>query len=179
MPKSNTFVALLLGINLGKRRMKMADVKAVFESLGFENVKTLLASGNVIFESSEKNIQKLTQQIEVVLEKKCKFIVKVILREISEIQKIIDSEPFKNISVDKNTRLYVLFLNEKNSKSIPLPYTSPLKDFKILRVDDFEVYCVLQLQHESRTVDSMKVLGKEFGKNTTMRNWNTVLKLIE
>lgn len=175
---SQNFVAFLLGVNVGRRRMKMADLKAVFEKLGFKNVKTVLASGNVLFHSNF-TAPVVKEKIEKKLLEHFRFEVKVILRSVTQIQKMIGSDPFKNISVTQNTRLYVLFLENTHNSTITLPYLSQLKDFEILRIDDQEVYSVLTLTPNAHTVDSMNILGKEFGKHTTMRNWNTILKLVK
>jgi uncharacterized protein (DUF1697 family) len=171
------YAALLLGINVGNRRMKMADLKKSFEDLGYENVRTLLASGNVLFDTKDSK-NAATQKIEKKLTKDFGFEVKIILKSLEELQKIVESEPFKGIPVTKATRLYVTFLCEKNTSTLTLPYHSQLKDFEIMRVDDYEVYSVLTVNPGARTVDSMKILNTEFGKGNTMRNWNTVLKLL-
>ena len=58
------YMALLRGINIsGKNKVVMAELKKEFENLMFENVKTYLNSGNVIFSSQEENIEKITKQI--------------------------------------------------------------------------------------------------------------------
>lgn len=178
MPMNKRFAALLLGVNVGKRRMKMADLKQSFVDLGYENVKTLLASGNVLFDTEDSK-KVATEKIEKKLLGDFGFEVKIILKPQEEIKKIIELKPFKGIPVTKNTRLYVTFLGAKNTSALSMPYFSPLKDFEIIKIDDYEVYSVLTVTPGARTVDSMKILNKEFGKFNTMRNWNTVLKLIE
>ena len=68
------YVALLRRINIsGKNKVVMAELKKEIESLMFENVKTYLNSGNVIFSSQEENIEKIIKQIEAMLKKKYDF----------------------------------------------------------------------------------------------------------
>ncbi len=174
------YVALLRGINVGgNKKIKMADLREVFESRGFQNVKTLLASGNVLFEASEADAATLSRRIEDQIEVSFGFSVGVILRAIEQIQQIADSQPFQGISVTPNTRLYVSFLAEKPSHSLKIPYESPGKDFRILRVSGGEVFSVLTLNAGSRSVDAMSILEKEFGRKITTRNWNTVTRILE
>jgi len=173
------YVAFLRGINVGgHKQIKMADLRTAFESLGFENVKTLLNSGNVLFETAEKDPKALVPRIEATLKSTFGHDVGVILRTAVEIQALVDSNPFKNVNVTPETRLYATFLSEKPNTSLKIPNISPDGNFKILRVSAGEVCSVLVLLPGSRTVDAMSVLEKEFGRKVTTRNWNTVKKLV-
>lgn len=69
----NTYQHLSLVKFSGKNKVVMAELKKEFENLMFENVKTYLNSGNVIFSSQEENIEKITKQIEEMLKKKYDF----------------------------------------------------------------------------------------------------------
>ncbi len=174
------YVALLRGINVGgHKKIKMADLQDTFASLGFQNVKTLLASGNVLFQASETSTDALARRIEEQIETSLGFSVGVILRTIEQIQQIADSQPFKGISVTPDTRFYVSFLAEKAKHRLKIPYESPGSDFRILRVSDGEVFSVLTLNSNSRSVDAMSILEKEFGRKITTRNWNTVSKILD
>src|SRR5215475_6853587 len=94
------FVALLRGINVGGNKLvKMDDLKKWFAALGFKNVKTILASGNVLFESSATGEDALVKKIEKKLESELGHTVTVQIRSIEEIQKLADREPFKKIKV--------------------------------------------------------------------------------
>lgn len=90
---------------------------------------------------------------------------------------MIDTNPFKNISVTPETRLYVTFLLGKPKHNLQIPYESHEKDFKILSVSNGEVISVLTLSPKRRTPEAMTIIEKEFGKNVTTRNWNTVVKI--
>lgn len=170
-------VALLRGINVGgNKKVPMAVLKKTLEKLGYENVVTLLASGNVSFDSPEAAGPKLVAKLEEALEKTFTFTIPVILRSAEALAALAKSEPFKGIKVDENTRLYITFLTEK-----PKSKTPPKSDdasFRILKVTDGEVVSVLQLDPEHRTVDAMAIIEKTYGKKVTTRNWNTVLKLL-
>lgn len=175
----NRYVALLRGINVGgNKKVPMALLREMFSEMGLENPKTLLNSGNVVFESKEKNEAQLVEKLEQQIEKTFAFQVSVMVRAIEEIENIIHLDPFKKIEVDKDTRLYVTFLPKNPENELKLPYVSAEKDFQILQKNGREVFSVLKLK-TAKSVDAMAFLEKEYGKNVTTRNWNTVKKIVE
>src|SRR5215217_5061750 len=99
-------VALLRGVNLGKRQVKSADLKAAFEAMGFGAVKTLLASGNVLFDAQSVD----QKTIETALEDRFGFDIGTVLRTQDDICALIATDPFGGLVEDENTKLYVTFL---------------------------------------------------------------------
>jgi uncharacterized protein (DUF1697 family) len=175
------FVAFLRGINVGGNNLiKMADLKRAFESLGFENVKTLGASGNVAFgaPARQPNPASLGRKIEEGLRKAFAKEISVILRTVEHLKELDRTKPFAGVKITTDIRLYVTFLSEKPRNSLRVPYVSPGKDFRILAVSDTEIFSVTDLS-KGATVESMRIIEKEFGRNVTTRNWNTIVKLVE
>lgn len=172
------FVIFLRGINVGgNKKVPMIDLKKALEKAKFKNVKTLLNSGNVILDSSDNNPVAVKKLIEKVIENTFGFSSSVIVRTAEQIEKLIKSDPFKSIQVTKDTRLYITFLPQKPKSKLKIPYTSPEKNYKILKATDTEIISVLTLIPNSGTIEAMGILEKEFGKNITTRNWNTVVKM--
>jgi uncharacterized protein (DUF1697 family) len=155
----------------------MADLKKLLESLGHKNVRTLLASGNAIFDVSSGTAATLKKDIESAFTKKFGFSSHIILRTIDDIAALVHSNPFRGIPVTKDTRLYVTFFTDKPTSKLKT-YTSPDGNFRILRVSEFELCSVLTVAPNSRSVDLMAIVEKEFGKNVTTRNWNTIEKIL-
>ena len=179
MQKTMRFVALLRGINVGgNKKVPMADLKSMLEKMKFGNVEALLASGNVLFDSEENDVKTLRKQIETQLEKTFSFPVPTLIRTFAELEKLKKSDPFKNIRVTPETRLYVTFLSEKPTSTLKIPYVSPDGNYTIIRVSDSEICSVLTVTKDHGTIDAMSILEKEFGKQITTRNWNTVEKMI-
>jgi uncharacterized protein (DUF1697 family) len=90
------YVALLRGINVGGHKLiKMKELARIFADAGFKNVRTYVASGNVIFESGSANRAALTRKIEKALQKALGYDVTVVLRTLSEIESIVNRNPFK------------------------------------------------------------------------------------
>lgn len=172
------YVAFLRGINVGGHvTVKMEALRKAFSSLGFTNVSTLLNSGNVIFETQETKSDFLQKRIEEKLERTFGRPIDVLLRTVAQLQKLIDRNPFKNISVTPQTRLYITFLSEKSVGTLKIPYKSEGEDVHILSASKDEVVSVITLSTGKNTTDLMKIIEREFGKKVTTRNWNTVLKV--
>lgn len=174
-----TYVAFLRGINVGGNRIvRMDDLRKAFKVAGYSNISTLLATGNVIFDSDNDDLEELTDSLEIFLKKRFGFEIFVLLRTMNNIKRLVESDPFKGIKVTNETRRYVSFLNEYKKPNIKIPYEAGNGHFKILRVTPDEVCSLLILSPESNTVDLMGIVEKEFGKKITTRNWNTLLKLM-
>ena len=172
-----TLIAFLRGINVGgHHKVPMACLRVVLTELNCKNVKTLLNSGNIVFDTGEKNIQSFEIKIENLLTKTFGFPIPVILKKKTEILGLVDQDPFKRVSVNKDTRLYVSFLKHSPETKLTLPYTSKDNAYKILSIENNTILSVLDLS-TSRTTKAMDDLEKNFGKEITTRNWNTIEKI--
>lgn len=175
-----SYVAFLRGINnIGSKTIKMVELKNIFESLGLNNVKTISASGNVLFATTKTEIFTLSQSIESNLENKLGYKVSVVLRTLPELEELVRSKPFKQVNITPQTKLLLTFLSEQPKKELKTPFESPEKDFKILRVTDNEVHSVVTLMPNKRPYRIIPFLEKEFGNKITTRNWNTIVKCLK
>ena len=171
------YVALLRGINVGgNKKVQMSDLKKAFMKIGLRNIKTILASGNLIFESEIESIDKLIIEISEMLENTFKFPIRIMILKFPDFEKLIALNPFKAIKVTQQTRLYTTFLSEKHENKLGVNYISHDKSFKIISVTKNAVFSVLDLSI-SNTPEAMNALEKIYGQNITTRNWNTVLKI--
>jgi len=172
-------VGFLRGINVGgHHKVPMADLKSLLNQLGFENVKTILNSGNIVFETKKKDIVALERMIESSLNENFGFPVPVILIPQNQINELVNENPFAKMKVHKNIRLYISFLKEIATTKLKLPYISNDKAFTIIDVRDKLIVSVLDIT-TSNTPKGMEDLEKFFGKNITTRNWNTIQKLYD
>jgi uncharacterized protein (DUF1697 family) len=173
-------IAFLRGINVGGHKpVRMDELRRAFEALGFQSVKTILASGNVLFDAPKASPRSLVKAIEAKLETALGHPISLLLRSVGEIQKLADARPFRDIQVTPQTRLYVTFLTEKPKSELKIPYESPDESFTILRVSSSEVCSVLTLSPKGQTTGMMGFVEKTFGCNITTRNWNTITKILE
>lgn len=170
------YVAFLRGVNLGKRQARGADLKAAFEALGLTRVRTLLASGNVMFEAGDGT--GLRQTVEAALERRFGFEIGVVLRTIEQIRAMRDSAPFGRVDPGVDAAFHVLLLAEPMT---PKPRLDGVAgDYDIARIDAGEVYFRLHRKPDGTYLgrSALKGIDKLLprGQLFTMRNWNTLLK---
>ena len=172
-----TWVAFLRSINLGKRQMKMAELKACCEAMGLTKVKTIVASGNVRFETTKDS--KLRERLEAALEEKFAYPVKVILRSAGELEAMIASKPFASVDPKADVALHVL-LSEAPMRPKPKLDDVLPAHVEVARLDDREIYLVAHRLPNGRYTEGLDQLGKALPKGlvVTMRNWNTMQKVL-
>ena len=177
MNRNQTYVALLRGINVGgHHKVPMAELRKEMDKMGFENVSTLLNSGNIIFNGDSDQGSKLEEKVADHLEDVFGFPIPVLIRKAERIKELIENDPFENTEVTKDIRLYITFLKQKPENSITLPWISEDESYRIIDIQDRAVCSVLDLSI-SRTTDAMNSLGKFFGDGITTRNWNTLNRI--
>ena len=166
-------VALLRGINLGaKRRVAMADLRALLEEIGYTDVRTVLASGNAVMTGAKSR-----EKLEKALADRFGMQIDVILRTMKELHAVVDADPFGD-EVTNPTRYFVVFLDAapKAAKLGPLLEGDFSPDKLAANGRELYAWCPDGMQN-SRL---MKELGKPGMAGTaTVRNWATVNKLLE
>lgn len=190
------YVALLRGINVGGNTMvKMADLKAVFEKCGFENVITYINSGNIAFDSPLQKPARskgsgvgnphvsrgfslesnLISKLETAIAKEFGKHIPVMIREQSAINDIFENNPFDG-EFESHKEMHVLFMKDEmpaDKQKQLMDQQTPDERFAVI---GREIYCHLKLG----VADS--ILGKGFIDKKlkipiTARNWRTVEKL--
>ena len=172
------YVALLRGIAPLNPNMRNDKLRGVFEELGFANVKTVISSGNVVFESPSRNIKKLEETIEKALPEQLGFTSTTIIRSKDQLQKLVDNNPFKGMEHSQKSSLNVTFLKNKTSTDTKFPYNVDNRDYILLGMYDGAICSVIDLT-SSKTPDLMLWLEKKFGKEITTRTWKTVERILK
>jgi uncharacterized protein (DUF1697 family) len=176
--RPTVFVALLRGVNVGGNNMiSMKSLKESFETLGFVNVSTYINSGNIIFQSKEADPRKLERKIEQMLSSDYQLDSKVVLRSLSEMEKLMNDLP-RSWNEDSSWRYNVIFLRYSiDSEKIltELPANSDIEQV---------VYRPGALLWSTQATQmSQSQLGKLSSRKTfrdmTVRNLNTTRKLYE
>lgn len=169
-----TYVAFLRGINSGLNpTIKMDALKGVFEELGFQNVKTVIASGNVIFDAEATKENELERAIEEALPGAIGFESTTIVYKLADLKRLAKLDAFKDTKVTPTTRLFVTFVKKRPKTSQQLSG----KSFEMIRKSGRALFSVLGLA--GTTPDFMKILDKEFGKNNTTRSWKTIERILQ
>lgn len=174
-----TIAGFLRGINVGgHHKVPMAELRKRLIEMGCKNVRTLLNSGNIVFETEETNLQNLESNIESHLSKTFNFAIPLILRTKTEITDLVDKKPFEKIDYHKDIRMYVTFLKDNPTSHLDLPHFSKDNSYQIISISNRIICSVLDLS-TTKTPKGMEELEKLFGKNITTRNWNTILKILD
>lgn len=136
------YVAFLRGMNLGGRRIKNEELRRHFEGMGFEEVATFRASGNVIFSTSGREAEgKLAQRVEAELDERLGYDVPVFLRSIEEVAAIAAQEPFDPKLVAKSKgKLQVSLLAKKPSAAAKKKVLALATDEDLLAIDGRELF---------------------------------------
>ena len=171
------YVAFLRGMNLGRRRLEMSRLKALFEELGFKDVATFIASGNVIFSSGERVAKKLESRIAVHLEESLGYSVDTFVRTLDEVVAIANSKPFAEDGSEGIT-IHVGFLEDALNSTIAKRLANVRTADDEFLVKGREYYWMCRIRTSDSKVwtsPDIKVLKLP---TSTMRNMSSVRKLV-
>lgn len=169
------YVAFLRAVNVGGRQVKMEVLRALFEQAGFKNVKTYIQSGNVIFDAGS-NSAALEPKIERMLSKNLGFEVPACIRSITEVQAVLDNNPYPGIVPDKDLQIYIAFLQTIPGGQAAAVLETMQSDIETYRMNGREVY-VLMKKNMGAPPFSNNYLEKKLGLVATTRNLATVQKI--
>ena len=174
---AGTYVALLRGINVGKaKRVTMADLREVIESLGYTDARTLLNSGNAVFASPRALRRDAAEQLRIALEKKTGVSSRFTLRSAADLDEVMRANPLLGVASD-HTRLFTAFVTNPDDLSRVKALLKQQWKPEVLALGPGVVYiwCPNGLL-ESK---AQQAVGKVLGDGVTVRNWATVTKLVE
>jgi uncharacterized protein (DUF1697 family) len=136
------YVAFLRGMNLGNRRIKNEELRGHFEAMGFEEVATFRASGNVIFATPKREAEaKLATRVEAELDERLGYDVPVFLRSDEEIAAIAARKPFPAAKVKKSKgKLQISLLKKKPSTAAKKKVLALAGDEDLLAIEARELY---------------------------------------
>jgi uncharacterized protein (DUF1697 family) len=171
------YVAFLRGMNLGNRRLEMSRLRELFEALGYDDVATFIASGNVIFSTSERDVKKLESRIAKHLEKSLGYRVDTFVRTLDEVEAIARSTPFPEDGGEGIT-IHVGFVHDELGADVTRGLLAARSSVDEFRVEDREYYWLCRI----RTPDSKVWASREVKAlslpTSTMRNMSSIRKLV-
>jgi len=170
------YIAFLRAINVGGHIVKMDHLRALFAALGFANVDTFIASGNVIFESKSKNTKALETQIEDHLHNALGYAVATFIRTDREVREIADYQPFPAAMLEQAVALNIAFLKgplDETSKQALLGLKTAVDDF---HGNGREVYWLCRIK-QSDSKFSNALFERITKSKATFRGAKTVMKI--
>jgi uncharacterized protein (DUF1697 family) len=172
-----TFISLLRGINVsGQKSIRMPELKALYESLGFSYVNTYVRSGNVVFDCTDYDAVRIGRAIEMEIERCFGFPVSVFLRDRDDFQRIIDGNPYIDPRNEDPSKLHVTFLSNSPPAEIANSLKIPpgIEDESVLCGKEIYLICP---HGYGRTKLSNSFFERKLKVLATTRNWKTVVAL--
>lgn len=172
-----SYIALLRGINVGGHNLiAMSDLRALCESLGFTGVRTLLQSGNLVFEGKKQSPATLEPLLETETKKRLKASPDYLIRTAEELQSLIDRNPFPKEAKTDPSHLLVVFLKDALAAKSVKALQAAIKGPEIVHADGRHLYAVYPAGI-GRSKLTNTLIEKTLATRATARNWNTIIKL--
>jgi len=178
MKKTNTYIAILRGINVsGHKLINMKLLKEMFENHGFKNVRTYIQSGNIVFESASGEPEQLAGSIAQAINTRFGFDVPVLVLTAEELLKMSDSNNFIKNRNEDISKLHVTFLSAKpealNLESLKTVNYPPDEFY----IDGKSIYLFCPGGYGNTKLTNT-FFEKKLKVTATTRNWNTVMELM-
>lgn len=171
-------IALLRAINVGsKTKLPMAELKATFEVLGYANVRTLLQTGNVIFDGDGRDAE-VEARVEAALAERVGLATEVLVRTAAEWRAIIEANPFPQAARDDPSHMVVTPLKAAPGPDAVAALRAAIKGREQVEVRGRCAYLVYPDGIGTSKL-TIKIIEGKLGTKGTGRNWNTVLKLAD
>ncbi len=164
------YVAFLRGVS--PQNAKMAELQACFEAAGFTAVKTLLSSGNVVFDARVAAEAAIEQKAEAAMQATLGRSFYTIVRRAGTLAQLLASDPFEGFAVSPQAKRVVSFLRQPVTPKIALPIESD--GARVLCMVGREVFTAYEPSPQGPVF--MTLIEKAFGKDVTTRTWDTVRK---
>jgi uncharacterized protein (DUF1697 family) len=165
------YAAFLRGVT--PMNAKMPDLKKAFEAAGFTEVKTVLSSGNVVFDGRRASAAALQRTVEAAMQRRLGQAFLTIVRPVDALREILATDPYREFEVDPTAKRIVTFLREPPSARPVLPIEQD--GARLLTVIGHEVYSAYLPTPKGPVF--MSLIERAFGKEVTTRTWDTVAKV--
>jgi uncharacterized protein (DUF1697 family) len=174
-----TWVALLRGVNVGgARKIRMAELRELCSSLGFESVATYIQSGNVVFRAREGDPGAVAGKVATAIEGAFGFDVAVMVRNVDQLASVVEGNPFLAEGVEDTSRLHVTFLSAAPAASVRKAFGRYRIGRDELRLVGREAYLHTP-EGMGRSKLTPAFMERSFDTASTTRNWRTVNTLLE
>lgn len=173
-----TYISVLRGINVsGQNKIKMDALKELYENLHFTNVQTYIQSGNVVFQCDKSEQKDMALRISQLLQKKFGFDIPVIVLEMAEFKRIIDSNPYQNDPSRDISHLYVTFLAGKPGPFDTQTFDAYKSPNEELTLTEKAVYLYCPNGY-GKTKLTNTFFENKLKTGATTRNWRTTTELL-
>ncbi len=173
------YIALLRGINVnGQKLIKMAELKTIFEQIGYNYVITYIQSGNVLFTSNEKSTIVLQETIKTAILDRFGFDVDIQVLESETLNKIKENHPFLKGNDEQIKAIYYTLLAEKPKMELVNELGQLEQTTEFFKITDEAIYCFYPNGYGNSKWNNV-FFEKKLKVSCTTRNFNTMQKLVE
>ncbi|MGA9521762.1 MAG: DUF1697 domain-containing protein [Myxococcaceae bacterium] len=165
------YAALLRGVS--PMNAKMPELKKAFEKAGFTDVKTVLSSGNVVFEARAASESSLERKAEAAMRAHLGRTFSTIVRPVDMLRELLEADPWAALPTATDSKRVVTFLREGPSAVPTLPIE--LDGARILSVVGREVFTAYVPSPQGPVF--MSLIERTFGQDVTTRTWDTIRKI--
>ncbi len=171
-------VALLRGIGPADPATRNERLRAAFTSMGFTGVRTVISSGNVVFEvEGDPDVAQLEARIEQGLAEHVGRPIGTIVRSRERLRALVDLDPFAGVPQEPDTVLNVTFLKQAPAVDLDYPHRPEGRTYTLLALHDLAICSVVPTAGPG-TADVMTWLERRFGKQITTRTYRTVGRIL-
>jgi uncharacterized protein (DUF1697 family) len=170
-------IALLRAVNVGGRGLRMPELKSMFEALGFSDVRTLLQSGNVVFEGGRRAGTALESFLEVETGKRLKFECDYIVRTPAQWAALVAANPFEAESRRDPAHVVAMPLKTAPGKRELAALEAAIAGREAVRLRGRDLY-IHYADGIGRSKLTVPLIEKKLDTRGTCRNWNTTLKVL-
>lgn len=179
MPRTTSYIALLRAVNLGPHnKVAMADLRSLLQRQGFEEPRSLLQSGNLVFRAPARPTADLERLLEAETGARLGLRTEYFVRTGEEWRAVIAANPFPAEAAHDPAHLLAVCLREAPRPDAVSALEGTITGRERVRVSGREAYIVYP-DGIGRSRLTSAVIEKKLGARGTSRNWNTVLKLGE
>ena len=173
-----TYIAILRGVNVGGKTLKMADLRKKLEKSQFKNVSTYIQSGNVFFQYKKENTEILAQKIKTLIKSDFDLDVSVIVLTSEKLERIINANPYVKDSGKETKYMHVTFLQTtpENYDEEPIRDKISGKEEIVFTSEAIYLYCPNGYGNSKL---SNNLFENKLKVKATTRNWKTTNKLLE
>lgn len=171
------YIAFLRGINLGRRRLPMSRLKTHFQELGFAQVETFIASGNVLFTSPPRQRRVLESRIARHLQESLGYAVDTFVRSAEEVAAIARRKIFPEAKSEGIT-IHVGFMHEKLAPAVARKFAAVCTAEDELRVRGQDYYWLCRVRTSESRVWSLPEIKALRLPSSSMRNMTSIRKLV-
>jgi len=175
-----TFISILRGINVsGQKKILMADLRALYEKLGFKNIQSYIQSGNVVFNYTEdKSNLAIAEMIEHAIEQEYEFQVPVLVKQADDLISTIKNNPFIDEAEADPSRVAVTFLKSQPTSENLLKLEGVNFPPDRFIIDGLNIYIHCPVSYGNSKI-SNNFFEKKLKVKATSRNWKTINMLAE